>query len=77
MSVENCIPVAVETIRCSTDLKLYVRDSLTQLDGMLAANSSEPSSIAVKRTRDVVLPGFTHLQRAQPVMAVALLAGLL
>jgi argininosuccinate lyase len=52
----------------STDLKLYVRDSLTQLDLMLR----ELQCAFVDRCSldaDVVLPGFTHLQRAQPVMA--------
>lgn len=52
----------------STDLKLYVRDSLTVLDGLL----TELQQAFVDRCEmdvDVVLPGFTHLQRAQPVMA--------
>ncbi len=52
----------------ATDLKLYVRDALDQLDGMLA----ELQRAFVDRCEtdaDVVLPGFTHLQRAQPVMA--------
>jgi argininosuccinate lyase len=52
----------------STDLKLYVRDSLTTIDELLLelqrafVDRCEPDA-------DVVLPGFTHLQRAQPVMA--------
>ncbi|RLS77792.1 MAG: argininosuccinate lyase [Planctomycetota bacterium] len=52
----------------STDLKLYVRDSLTTIDGLLR----ELQRAFVDRCAsdaDVVLPGFTHLQRAQPVMA--------
>ena len=52
----------------STDLKLYVRDSLTVLDGLL----TELQQAFVDRCEmdvDVILPGFTHLQRAQPVMA--------
>lgn len=52
----------------STDLKLYVRDSLTVLDGLLV----ELQQAFVDRCEmdvDVILPGFTHLQRAQPVMA--------
>ena len=52
----------------STDLKLYVSDSLSRLDGMLL----ELQRAFVDRCQidaDVVLPGFTHLQRAQPVMA--------
>ena len=52
----------------STALKLYVRDALTLLDGLLA----ELQQAFVDRCEidaEVVLPGFTHLQRAQPVMA--------
>ena len=52
----------------STDLKLYVRDSLLQLDELLI----ELQRAFVDRCEidaGVVLPGFTHLQRAQPVMA--------
>ena len=52
----------------ATDLKLYVRDSLYAIDGMLL----ELQRAFVDRCEidaDVVLPGFTHLQRAQPVMA--------
>ncbi len=52
----------------STDLKLYVRDSLTVLDGLL----EELQRAFVDRCQidvEVVLPGFTHMQRAQPVMA--------
>ena len=52
----------------STDLKLYVRESLIQLDQQLL----ELQRAFVDRCdgdADIVLPGFTHLQRAQPVMA--------
>lgn len=52
----------------ATDLKLYVRDALETLDSLLA----ELQQAFVDRCEidaDVVLPGFTHLQRAQPVMA--------
>ena len=52
----------------STDLKLYVRDSLHAIDDLLL----ELQRAFVDRCQidaDVVLPGFTHLQRAQPVMA--------
>lgn len=52
----------------ATDLKLYVRDALTMLDGLL----TELQRAFVDRCdidAEVVLPGFTHLQRAQPVMA--------
>lgn len=52
----------------STDLKLYVRDAIDQLDGLLA----EVQRAFVGRCEKdagVVLPGYTHLQRAQPVLA--------
>ena len=34
-----------------------------------ASTCSGPSSAAAERHRDVILPGYTHLQRAQPVLA--------
>lgn len=52
----------------SNDLKLYVREALEDLDQLLA----EAQRAFVDRCEadvDVVLPGYTHLQRAQPVMA--------
>ena len=52
----------------ATDLKLFVRDALTMLDARLA----ELQLAFLDRCdidADVVMPGFTHLQRAQPVMA--------
>ncbi|MEZ6042297.1 MAG: argininosuccinate lyase [Planctomycetaceae bacterium] len=52
----------------STDLKLYVRDAIDDLDKLLA----DIQSAFVDRCStdaDVVLPGYTHLQRAQPVLA--------
>lgn len=53
----------------ATDLKLYVRGELERIDGLL----SELQAAFVSRDvtdHDVVLPGYTHLQRAQPVMAM-------
>jgi argininosuccinate lyase len=52
----------------ATDLKLYVRDAIDRLDGLLtelqrAFVSRGPADV------DVCLPGYTHLQRAQPVSA--------
>ncbi|MCA9084506.1 MAG: argininosuccinate lyase, partial [Planctomycetaceae bacterium] len=52
----------------STDLKLYVRDCIDELDTLL----TECQRAFLDRCdmdADVVLPGYTHLQRAQPVMA--------
>lgn len=53
----------------ATDLKLWVRDAIDQLDRLLA----DVQRAFVERSPadiDIVLPGYTHLQRAQPVMAV-------
>lgn len=53
----------------ATDLKLYVRDALGEMDSLLR----ELQRAFVERSPhdiDVILPGYTHLQRAQPVMAV-------
>ncbi len=53
----------------STDLRLYVRDAIDHLDELLA----DVQRAFVGRGEsdaDIVLPGYTHLQRAQPVMAV-------
>jgi argininosuccinate lyase len=53
----------------ATDLKLYVRDSIDAIDRQLAALQSafiERSAADL----DVIVPGYTHLQRAQPVVVV-------
>ncbi|MGH7201757.1 MAG: argininosuccinate lyase [Planctomycetaceae bacterium] len=53
----------------ATDLKLWTRAAIDRIDGLLR----DVQSAFVGRAdddRDVVLPGYTHLQRAQPVMAV-------
>lgn len=52
----------------STDLKLYAREALARLDQHL----EDLQRAFVERheqDKDIVLPGYTHLQRAQPVMA--------
>jgi argininosuccinate lyase len=51
-----------------TDVKLWVRDSLDNIVERLVALQSALVD-AGGRHRDVVLPGYTHLQRAQPVLA--------
>ena len=52
----------------ATDLKLYVRDALAELDVLL---EDLQRAFIERAERDVaiILPGYTHLQRAQPVMA--------
>ncbi len=51
-----------------TDVKLWVRDAIDDLDGLLHALQVAFVGSAT-RDKDVVLPGYTHLQRAQPVLA--------
>ncbi len=51
-----------------TDLKLWLRDGLDEIDGRLRELQAALVS-AAEREREVVLPGYTHLQRAQPVLA--------
>src|SRR5437870_8939681 len=51
-----------------TDVKLWVRDNLDALNGRLRA-LQEALFSAAERERDLILPGYTHLQRAQPVLA--------
>lgn len=53
----------------ATDLKLYVRDAIDEIDGLLA----DVQQAFVERGSadlDVIVPGYTHLQRAQPVLVV-------
>jgi argininosuccinate lyase len=52
----------------ATDLKLYIRDALTALDGLLE-DLQRAFVERADRDQNVILPGYTHLQRAQPVMA--------
>ncbi len=52
----------------ATDLRLWVRDEIDVLDALLI----ELQKAFVGRCdldRDVILPGYTHMQRAQPVLA--------
>ena len=52
----------------STDMRLWVRDAIGQIDGRLV----ELQKAFVGRCdadSDVILPGYTHMQRAQPVLA--------
>jgi argininosuccinate lyase len=51
-----------------TDVKLWVRDAIDGLDSRLLELQRSFHGSAT-RHRDVVLPGYTHLQRAQPVLA--------
>jgi argininosuccinate lyase len=51
-----------------TDVKLWVRDAIDELAGRLRTLQSVLLA-AAERDRDLVLPGYTHWQRAQPILA--------
>ena len=51
-----------------TDVKLWVRDAIDRLDGLLREMQASLLE-AAERDRELVLPGYTHMQRAQPVLA--------
>ena len=53
----------------STDLRLWVRDAIDHVRRELRRTCSGPSSAGPTRDAGVILPGYTHLQRAQPVLA--------
>src|SRR4051794_33944617 len=52
----------------ATDAKLWARDALDRIDARLLA-LQRALVAAAERHRDVILPGYTHMQRAQPVLA--------
>ncbi|HEV3143242.1 MAG TPA: argininosuccinate lyase [Gemmataceae bacterium] len=51
-----------------TDVKLWLRDEFNHFNHTLAALQRALLD-AAERDRDLILPGYTHLQRAQPVLA--------
>jgi argininosuccinate lyase len=51
-----------------TDVRLWVRDAIDELDDRLA-EVQKAFVVFAEREKDVILPGYTHLQRAQPVLA--------
>src|SRR5262249_25614691 len=52
----------------ATDVKLWVRDAIDDIDARLGELQRALLG-AAERDPDLVLPGYTHLQRAQPVLA--------
>ncbi len=50
----------------ATDFRLYVRDALSNIEVLLADLQRELVAKAEQHT-DTIMPGFTHLQTAQPV----------
>ncbi len=53
----------------STDIKLYIRNAIDEVDTLLE-NLQRAFVSRGDHDFDVILPGYTHLQRAQPVNAV-------
>ncbi|NUP90536.1 MAG: argininosuccinate lyase, partial [Candidatus Sumerlaeia bacterium] len=51
----------------ATDTRLYLRDAMDALDGMLRALQTALVE-AAEREAETILPGYTHLQHAQPVL---------
>src|SRR5687767_53204 len=52
----------------ATDIRLWVRDALDRIDAGLL-NLQRAFFERCEGDLDVILPGYTHLQRAQPVLA--------
>jgi argininosuccinate lyase len=51
----------------ATDLRLFLKERITEL--LMAINLLQSALLdTAERHRDAVLPGYTHLQRAQPVL---------
>src|SRR2546425_3189253 len=51
----------------ATDLRLWLRDAIDQL-GSRVRSLQEALLDLAERKREAVLPGYTHLQRAQPIL---------
>src|SRR5437868_6840018 len=51
-----------------TDVKLWVREAIDRFDALLKELQAALVESAA-RDKDLILPGYTHMQRAQPVLA--------
>ena len=51
----------------ATDIRLYLREEIDRLDGLLSL-LQEAFLHQARAHQDLILPGYTHLQRAQPVL---------
>ena len=51
----------------ATDIRLYVREEIDRLDGLLV-RLEEALLNQARAHQDLIIPGYTHLQRAQPVL---------
>ena len=52
----------------ATDLRLWVRDALDRIDNRVL-DLQRAFLGRCEMDMDVILPGYTHLQRAQPILA--------
>lgn len=52
----------------STDVRMWIRESLDQIDGLLL-DLQRAFLSRCEADFDIILPAYTHLQRAQPVLA--------
>ena len=50
----------------AVDIRLYLKEEILQIEGLLDSLKETLHGIAVEH-QDTVMPGYTHLQRAQPV----------
>jgi argininosuccinate lyase len=51
----------------ATDLRLWIREAIDQLLGQVRTAQEALLDLA-EQNRDAVLPGYTHMQRAQPIL---------
>ena len=51
----------------ATDLRLWLRDEIDALSGLIEETQRALLDLA-EANREVVMPGYTHLQRAQPIL---------
>eukprot|EP00835_Amoeboradix_gromovi_P006323 NODE_724_length_4780_cov_0.259346.p2 type:complete len:457 gc:universal NODE_724_length_4780_cov_0.259346:2926-4296(+) len=49
-----------------TDMRLWMKKAIRELDSLLKSNISTFLKVA-ERDLDILMPGYTHLQRAQPI----------
>jgi argininosuccinate lyase len=50
-----------------TDVRMFLKDAVDEIDGKIASLQKTLVAIASKHV-DAIMPGYTHLQRAQPVL---------
>ncbi len=66
MLVVSCILDAVETDQVATDMHLYTKKQVQDIIALIKSLQSVIVDIASNNV-DTIMPGYTHLQRAQPI----------